>query len=288
MNKTSHSFEISPKKHLLYINFREYWRYRDLLFLLVKRDFVAAYKQTVLGPLWFFIQPIISSIIYSVVFNRVAKISTNEVPPYLFYLGSLTMWSFFSACFTSSSNLFTGGAALFGKVYFPRLIVPLAAIINNMIRFGMQFLLFIATYLYYMYYSTSNVALDISIYILLLPVLIILVSGIGLGLGIIVSSLTTKYRDLTNLVGFGIQLLLYASPVIYPVSQIPEDIPYLKEILALNPLTSILESFRLAFFETGSTMHWGGLLYTFVFMVVVFIIGLIAFNRTEKNFIDTV
>jgi len=281
MKQDSYIFEITPKTSLFAFNFKEIWQYRDLLILFVRRDFVAMYKQTILGPLWFFLQPIISSFVFYIIFNRVAKIPTDGMPPYLFYLAGLTAWNYFSSCLNSTSNVFVGNAGIFGKVYFPRLISPLSIVISNIIRFGIQFLVFMMFYAYF-YFQGAKIA--ISIYITLFPALILLMAGLGLGMGLIISALTTKYRDLTFLVGFGVQLFMYATPVIYPLSQIPEKYQH---YIMLNPMTGVIETFRLAFLGVG-TMNWTAMWYAFAVMFVLLFVGVILFNRTEKNFMDTV
>ncbi len=281
MSSDSYTFVITPKKSLFNFNFKEIWQYRDLLLLFVRRDFVAVYKQTILGPLWFFIQPIVSSFVFYVIFTGVASIPTDGMPPYLFYLAGLTAWNYFSSCLTSTSNVFVSNAGIFGKVYFPRLITPLAIVISNLIKFAMQFIVFMLFYVYFLYHGAN---LHITIYATLFPVLLLLMAGLGLGLGIMVSALTTKYRDFTFLVGFGVQLLMYATPVIYPLSEIPEKY---QGLIMLNPMTGVVETFRLAFLGS-STMNWNALLYSIVSMVVILFVGIVLFNRTEKNFMDTV
>lgn len=249
--------------------------------MFVRRDFVATYKQTILGPIWFFIQPIISSFVFFIVFNQFGKIPTDGVPPYLFYLAGLTAWNYFSTCLTSTSNVFVGNAGIFGKVYFPRLITPLSIVISNLIKFGIQFLLFLAFYVAYLFKGADFVP---NMYILLLPFLIIIMAGLGLGFGLAISALTTKYRDLTFLLTFGIQLLMYATPVIYPLSQIPAKFQF---YIKLNPMTGIIETFKTAFFGTSS-VDWMMLGYSFVFMMLMLFGGILIFNKTEKNFMDTV
>ncbi|MHA4846788.1 ABC transporter permease [Flavitalea antarctica] len=274
--------EIKPSSGLFDLNLRDLLRYRYLLFLFVKRDFVAQYKQTVLGPFWHILQPVLTSVIFMFVFGKVARIPTEGVPPILFYLSGLTLWNYFAACFTNTSNTFVHNAAIFGKVYFPRLIIPLSVVLSNIIRLGVQLLLLIGVMIYYHF---NGFPIIFSSSILILPALIILMAGIGLGLGIIVSSLTTKYRDLTVLVGFGVQLLMYATPIVYPLSYL-NNTGY-QSIVKLNPLTGIVEAFRYALFQMG-TFHVGDLIYTFLFMLIVLGIGLLLFNKVEKTFMDTV
>ncbi len=280
MQRQLHS-EITPKRHLLDINLKELFHYKDLLLLFVRRDFVAVYKQTILGPLWFFIQPILSSLVFFVVFNKFGKIPTDGIPPFLFYLSGLTAWNYFSTCLTTTSNVFVGNAAIFGKVYFPRLITPLSIVISNLIKFGIQLFLFV---LIYIYYALRGYPLSLHAELALLPLLVLLMAGLGLGFGLVFSALTTKYRDLSFLLTFGVQLFMYATPVIYPLSQIPEKLRF---YVQLNPLTSILETFKTAFFGT-TAVNWLALGYSFGFMVILVFIGVIIFNRTEQNFMDTV
>ncbi len=249
--------------------------------LFVHRDFIAYYKQTILGPLWFFIQPLLTSLVFTVIFGQIAKISTDGLPPILFYLAGVTAWNYFADCFKKTSNSFTQNAHIFGKVYFPRVIVPLSIVITNLISFSIQFLLLLS---FIIYYKLMGAAISPNIYIFLFPLIMIMMGLMGLGFGMIVSSLTTKYRDLQFLVAFGIQLLMYATPVIYPVSTIPVKYQWL---ITANPMTSIIETFRYAFLGTGS-FSWLGLAYSFVFTLIIFILGLLVFNKTEKNFMDIV
>ena len=272
---------IQPKKHLLDINLKEIWQYRDLLTMFVKRDIVTVYKQTILGPVWFVLQPILTTAIYIVVFGNIAKISTDGVPMILFYLAGIIVWNYFSECFTVTSKTFADNAGVFGKVYFPRLVSPISKVVSGLIKFGIQFGLFLCVFLYF--YVQTN-AVHPNWYILLTPYLIFLMGLIGLGFGIIFTSLTTKYRDLTFLITFGVQLLMYATPVIYPASMLHGK---LKTIIMLNPLTSLVETFKYAFLGSGS-LSWNALLYTTVFTLVTLCVGIVIFNRTERSFIDTV
>ena len=272
---------ISPKRGLLDINLKEIWRYRDLTMLFVRRDFVSRYKQTILGPLWFIIQPILTTLMFTLVFGRLAGISTDGLPPMLFYMAGTVAWSYFSTCLNATSNTFIANAGIFGKVYFPRLTVPISIVISNLIQFGIQFALMMALMLIY---ALSGVHIHVNIYVLLIPYLLVLMALMGLGFGIIVSSLTTKYRDLTNLVAFGMQLWMYATPIIYPLSKIPAR--YKLYIMA-NPVTPIVETFRYALLGSG-TVSRGMLLYCSVFTVVVLVLGVIMFNRVEQSFMDVV
>lgn len=272
---------ISAKTSIFKIDLKEVWRYRDLLFLFVKRDFVTFYKQTILGPLWFIIQPLLTTITYVVIFGNVAKISTDSAPKLAFYLAGVTIWSYFSDTLIKTANVFTANANIFGKVYFPRLIMPLSLVCSALIKFGVQFLIFLSVLLYY-YFAEGTV--QPNVYIFLTPVLIAIMAILSLGMGMIISSMTTKYKDLSFLVAFGVQLFMYATPVVYPLSVIPEEY---KTFLVLNPLTGIFECFRYAFLGTGS-FEPSMLVYSFIVAVVILGIGTIVFNKVEKSFIDTV
>ena len=277
--------EIKPQSHLLDINLKEVWKYRDLLWMFVKRDFTAQYKQTILGPLWHFIQPLFTTIVFLVVFTNIAKISTDGVPPVLFYMSGITIWNYFSSCLNATSNTFVANAGIFGKVYFPRLVIPLSTVMSNIVKFGIQFLLLLAAMLWYRLSSTSlNLSQPLSTFILI-PAIILIMAGLGLGLGIIISSMTTKYRELTVLIGFAVQLLMYATPVVYPLSTITSD--KLRFWITLNPLTPLVEAFRYAMLGVGSfdTASFG---YSIGFMVITLFIGLLIFSKVEKTFMDTV
>ncbi|MEA5141172.1 ABC transporter permease [Arcicella rigui] len=272
---------IKPKDTLFRLRLNEIWQYRDLLILFVQRDFVAKYKQTILGPLWFFIQPIFQTIVLAIVFGGMAKLSTGGMPPVLFYLLGVTGWNYFSNCLRTTSNTFTVNASLFGKVYFPRAITPISIIISNLIQFGIGFILFLIIYAYFLFIGYP---LKPNITLLLLPFLIIIMGLLGLGLGMLISALTTKYRDLQYLVEFGVQLLMYATPVILPLSAIPSKY---RIFMLVNPMTGVLETLKYGFFGTG-TFSWELLGYSAVFMAVSFVVGLLVFNYTEKNFMDVV
>ena len=274
---------IKPKNKWFQIDLKSIWKYRDLMLLLVRRDFVAVYKQTILGPLWFFIQPIITSFTFTFIFGSVAKISTDGNPPILFYLAGITLWTYFADCLTKTSNTFISNAGVFGKVYFPRLIMPLSILISNLIKLGLQFLIFIAVWLFYITSSSLSISPHWE-YIWMIPVLIFMMAGLGFGFGILISSLTTKYRDLTFLVSFGVQLLMYGSSVVLPISSMSQKV---KTIMLLNPLTSIIEAFKFIFLGSGSfEPSW--LIYGFIFMNVVVLLAVIIFNKVEKSFMDTV
>jgi lipopolysaccharide transport system permease protein len=272
---------ISPKRNLLDLHVAEIWRYRDLLKMLIKRDFVTIYKQTILGPVWLFIQPVFTALIYMVIFARVANISTEGVPPILFYLGGISIWNYFGICFSRTSTIFDSNKHIFGKVYFPRMVSPLAVVVVELFKFLIQYILFIGVLLFYIY---KGAAIHVNMYAFLTPVLLILMAGIGMGFGMIVSSLTTKYRDLQFLMGFLIQLWMYVTPIIYPISFVPE--PY-RNLLRWNPIAPIVESFKFGYFGVG-TFTWSGLVYSGVFMIVLLSIGAIIFNKTERSFMDTI
>lgn len=273
---------IESKAKLFDLNLKEVWRYRDLLFLFVKRDFAAQYKQTILGPLWHFIQPLFTTLIFYFVFTRIAHISTDGLPAVLFYMTGITLWNFFAGCLNSTSNTFVANAGIFGKVYFPRLVIPVSTVFSNLIKFGIQLLLLAVLIIYYIIFRKTT--LHPGYYLLLVPIVLFIMAGIGLGVGIIVSSLTTKYRDLTILVGFGVQLLMYATPVIYPISVLTQSGKFLMQF---NPLAPLIESFRLALLGKGD-FNWLGLLYSVGFMAVVLFLGVMIFSKVEKSFMDTV
>lgn len=278
-------YEISAERKPFDLNLREVWRYRDLLILFVKRDITTVYKQTILGPLWYFIQPLFTSVIFTLVFNNLGSISTGSIPPFLFNLAGITAWNYFTACFTGTSNTFRANAGIFGKVYFPRVIMPMSVTISNLVKFGIQLLIFIIFYCYYLFQGAD---LSPNLHLLLFPVYVVMMALLGLGLGMIVSSMTTKYRDLNVLVGFAVSLLMYVSAVPYPLSEAREKLPaWVADFVEYNPLTQIIEGFRFMMLDTGS-FSWLGFFYTLVVSVVLFLLGLVIFNRTEKSFIDSV
>jgi lipopolysaccharide transport system permease protein len=277
-------FEITPKNKFFTLNLKEVWQYRDLLFLFVKRDVITVYKQTVLGPLWYLIQPLFTSVTFTIIFNNVAGINTGTIPPFLFNLAGITVWNYFTACLNGTSNTFASNAGIFGKVYFPRIITPLSVVISNLIKFGIQFLIFTAFYFYY-YIQGANLSLNGLV--LFFPVLIVMMGILGLGLGMLISSLVTKYRDFNNLIGFGVQLLMYLSAVMYPMELIKQKIPEYGWMVKYNPLAYLIETARYMLLNVGDISS-SGLAYTFGVTVAVFFIGLLVFNRTEKSFIDTV
>ena len=273
---------VKPKSSWFEFNFKEIWRYRDLLFMFVKRDVVSTYKQTILGPLWFFIQPILTALTFTIIFGNIANLSTDDKPKFLFYLAGTTCWNYFADCLNSTSGTFINNAGIFGKVYFPRLISPLSVVISSVLKFLIQFLLFIGVFIV-MYFNDAN--LQPNKLMLLIPFLVLLMGIMGLGLGIIVSSFTTKYRDLRFLISFGIQLFMYITPVILPLSQFKG---IMKKVVMANPMTPIIETFKAAFLGVPKDYAINGLFYTTIFTVVVFCLAILIFNKVEKSFMDTV
>ncbi len=274
---------IRPKEKLLSVDFKEIWQYRDLLTLFVKRNIITQYKQTVLGPLWYVIQPMMTTVMYMVVFGGIAKISTDGLPQPLFYLAGICFWQYFADCLNKTSNTFVANAGIFGKVYFPRLITPLSDAVSNLVRFSIQFTLFLAVYAYYQLFT--DVQIHTNWYALLIPVLVVMLAGLALGFGILFSSMTTKYRDLQLLLSFFVSLWMYATPVIYPLSTITN--PKLMLIMQLNPLTGIIEFFKYGMLGVGCH-EWWMLGYSFAFMVVLLGFGIVVFNKVQRSFMDTV
>ena len=277
-------YEITPKDKFFTFPIKEIWHYRDLLFLFVKRDVVTMYKQTILGPLWYFIQPLFTSVIFTIIFNTIAGIETGMVPPFLFNMASITVWNYFSSCLTATSDTFKANASLFGKVYFPRVIMPLSIVISNLIKFGLQLLIFIG---FYVYYVTTGSTIYPNSTLLLFPILVLLMGMLGLGLGMIISSMVTKYRDLTFLVTFGMQLLMYISAVNYPLALVKEKLPQYSWIVDYNPMAYVIEISRYILLDTGS-FSIQSFLYVTTVTIAVLLIGLLIFNKTEKTFIDNV
>lgn len=273
---------IEPQGNLFHLNLRDVWRYRDLLGLLVKRDFTAFYKQTILGPLWFFIQPLFTTITFVFVFGNLAGLSTDGLPQPLFYMLGIVAWNYFAECVTKTSTVFKDNANIFGKVYFPRLIMPLSIVVSNLVKLGVQLLMFLILLIYFV--IRKDYVPNFSSYTLLVPVYLIIMAALGLGVGMIISAMTTKYRDLSFLVTFGIQLFMYATPVIYPISSAPSEYKWLIEI---NPMTSILEGIRFSTLGVGS-FSFVSLFYTIIFTTAVLIFGVLIFNKVEKSFVDTV
>lgn len=279
--QTDWDLTINPHSKWYDLRIKEIFKYKDLLFLFVKRDFVSIYKQTILGPLWFFLQPIITAITFTVIFGNLAKISTDGLPQILFYMAGITLWNYFADTLTKTADTFSSNANIFGKVYFPRMIVPLSVVVSNLIKLAIQFLLFLGIWIYYLIQSDL---IHPNKMLVLIPFLIILIGFMALSFGIIISSLTTKYRDLKFLVTFGIQLMMYASPIVYPLSIVPEKY---KWIIVANPVTSIIETFKYAFLGVGE-FSWLYLVYSTLFTIILFMIGLVIFHRVEKSFMDTV
>lgn len=283
MNK-EWDFIIENKSNPLNLDIKEVWRYKDLLFMYVKRDIVTFYKQTVLGPLWFVIQPVFTTLMFMFVFGGIAGISTDGIPQAVFYLSGLVCWNYFSDCLSKCSDTFNANQQIFGKVYFPRLIVPLSITVSNLIKMAIQLVLFLVVYIYY--YVTLD-CFQINPTILLFPLLIIMLGCLGLGFGLIISSMTTKYRDLRFLISFGVQLWMYITPVIYPLSVMKNNYPHYMWVIVANPLTSILETFKYGFTGVG-VFDWWYLLYSFIFTVVILLLGIVVFNRVQKNFMDVI
>lgn len=280
MNKNGYT-EITPNNRLLNLNLRELIAYKDLIYMYVKRDIVTMYKQTILGPLWFVIQPILTTVMFMFVFGNLAGISTDGIPGPLFYFAGIILWNYFADCLNKTSGTFTTNQNVFGKVYFPRLVVPISVTISNLVKFFIQFAIFIIIYIVY---SFKGVGIAPNWYALLFPLLVVMSAGLALGFGIIFSSMTTKYRDLTFLLQFGVQLWMYATPVIYPLSTMPADKQW---IFQLNPMTSIIETFKYGAIGNG-VFSWSWLLYSLIFMAITLLLGTIIFNKVEKDFMDTV
>lgn len=281
LEKDNWDIIIRPRNRRFTLNLKEVWQYRDLLMMYIKRDIVTMYKQTVLGPLWFVIQPLFTVFTYFFIFGKIAQISTDSLPPILFYLSGNMAWAYFSECLGRTSGTFLGNAGVFSKVYFPRLVVPIAASISTLVKFGIQLALFI---IIYTYYDITGANIYPTIYLLLFPVLVIMLAFMGIGFGLVISSITTKYRDLALFFGFITQLWMYATPIIYPLSTIPEKYRWIVE---LNPLTSIIESMKYGLMGEG-TFSWISLGYSFCFMAIILLIGIFMFNKAERNFIDVI
>jgi lipopolysaccharide transport system permease protein len=272
---------IRPQRHLLDLRLGDLWRARDLIMLFVWRDFVSFYKQTILGPLWYLIQPLLTTLVFTIIFGRIANLPTDGLPQFLFYLSGTVIWSYFADCLNKTSQTFIANANLFGKVYFPRLAVPISILISNLVAFAIQFCMFLG---FLIYYLVIGAEVHPNAWVLLTPVLLLLMAGLGLGFGVIVSSLTTRYRDLRFLVTFGVTLWMYATPVIYPVSAIPERY---QPLILVNPLTPIVEAFRYAYLGAG-TINGLMLAYSAGCTLIVLLIGTVLFNRIEQTFMDTV
>ncbi|MGZ3777223.1 MAG: ABC transporter permease [Mucilaginibacter sp.] len=276
--------EITPESSLFDLKLRDTWHYRDLLLLLVRRDFVSFYKQTVLGPLWFFIQPLATIVLFNFVFANIAKISTGKIPAPIFYLAGTIIWNYFSDCLTKTSTVFKDNSAMLGKVYFPRLIMPLSIVLSNLIRFGVQLLLFL---LMMAIYSAQGFSIHPNLHLLLFPVLVLLIAALGLGLGMMISAVTTKYRDLAFVVTFAVPLLMYTTTVIYPLSTAVTKYPAYSWLIKFNPITSVIETFRYGFLGEGS-FSWDLLGYSTGLTLVILLLGIIIFNKVERTFVDTI
>ena len=273
---------IQPQKSLFHINYREIWKYKDLILLFVRRDLIAIYKQTILGPLWHIIQPLLTTITFTIIFGRIAKLSTDGLPQVLFYMAGVVTWTYFGESLKKTSGTFIANAGIFGKVYFPRLVMPISVVISNLISFTIQFSFFLCFLAYFYFFTDSQV--HPNLFVFLLPFLIVIMAFLGLGFGIIISSMTTKYRDLAFVVGFGVQLFMYASPVIYPLSSVSGKLRY---IILANPMTSVIETVRYAFLGVGEYNPLY-ILYSLSFTIVILFLGILMFNRIEKNFTDTI
>lgn len=275
---------IQPDKKLFSLDLQEVWRYRDLLFMYVKRDIVTMYKQTILGPLWYIIQPLFTTIMFMFVFGGIAGISTDGLPQPLFYMAGILCWNYFSECLTKCSETFNANQQIFGKVYFPRLVVPFSITLSSLLKMVIQFVLFIAIYIFYI---CSGYTPNITWYILLVPLLVVMLAGLGLGFGLIISSMTTKYRDLRFMISFGVQLWMYITPVIYPLSILKQNYPNYVWAIVANPLTSIIETFKLSFLGQG-TFEWSYLLYSIIFTIIVMFLGMLTFNKVQRSFMDVI
>ena len=280
---------IKPRNKLLEVNLKELWNYRDLISLFIKRNIITQYKQTILGPLWFVVQPALTVIMYMIVFGGIAGIPTDGVPRPLFYLAGTCMWQYFADCLTKTSNTFVDNAGIFGKVYFPRLAIPIANVLSNLVRFGIQFAFFLVVYAIYALWGDSSA--HFTWYALLFPVLVLMMAGLALGFGILISSMTTKYRDLQVLFSFIVSLWMYATPIVYPLSQTKSmfwnGIPVHK-LMCLNPVTPVIETFKYGFLGAGEFVGWRWLLYSLVFMVILLMLGIVVFNKVQRSFMDTV
>ena len=281
-------YTISSQKKLIDFNFREIWRYRDLLFLFVKRDIITLYKQTILGPLWYLIQPLFTSLIFTLIFNNLADIPTgNGVPNFLFNLAGITAWNYFKECLIGTSDTFKKNENIFGKVYFPRVIMPMSVVVSNLLKFGIQLLVLTGFYIYYVYFSSIDYTVAPGLNIITFPLFVVLMALLGLGLGMIVSSMTTKYRDLTFLIQFGVQLLMYGSAVMYPMSYFQTKLPNYYWLIEWNTIAIIVESFRTIILGQGE-LNISKIIYAIVVSCIIFLLGLVIFNKTEKSFIDTI
>jgi lipopolysaccharide transport system permease protein len=280
--RTEWDLKIRPQSSLFSLNLSELWHYKDLLFLLVKRDFISFYKQTVLGPVWFFVQPLLTTFIYVFVFGNLAGLSSDGMPPPVFYMSGVVAWNYFAECLIKTSTVFRDNANIFGKVYFPRLIMPLSIVASNLVRFAVQLLLLVATIIYFAWFKGFPV--QTGAHLLLFPVMVLFMAMLGLGLGMLISAMTTKYRDLAYLVAFGVQLLMYATPVIYPLTSVPEKVG---RVIEYNPMTPIIEGIRYSLLGRGS-LTVSSFLYAFASSMLILALGTFVFNKVEKDFIDSV
>ena len=286
---------IRPHEKMWHVDFKEIWRYRDLITLFVKRNIIVQYKQTVLGPLWFLIQPVLTVLMNMVVFGGIAKMSTDGIPQPLFYLAGNVCWFYFSDCLNQTSSTFRANAGMFGKVYFPRMVVPISTVMSNLLRFGIQLGLFVAMYLYFfangapihfgLIFPSAPIVINVLVFVFVFVLMVIMLAGLGLGFGILISSMTTKYRDLSILFSFIVSLWMYATPIVYPLSMV--TIPKLRLLMLMNPMTSIIEAFKYATLGEGF-FSWLALGYSFIFMSVLLIFGIVIFNRVQRSFMDTV
>ena len=281
MKEKNWDIVIKPSKGFVNINLKELIKYKDLIILLVKRDFVTFYKQTILGPLWYILQPLINTIVFTIIFGNLAKIPTDNLPPFLFYMAGNIIWGYFAFCLNSTSTTFVKNADLFGKVYFPRITVPISTVIIGLFQFILQFIFFIC---FYIYFVSKGLDIKVSYSILFLPLILFQTALVALGFGLLISSLTSKYRDLVFVLGFGIQLWMFATPIVYPLSIIPDNYVIFS---ILNPMTSIVECFKYIFFNESS-IKFAHILLSNLITLIVFVLGIVVFYRTEKNFLDTV
>ena len=284
MEQNNWDIIIQPNTKLFSLNLTEVWKYKDLLSMYVKRDIVTLYKQTILGPLWYIIQPLMTTIMFMFVFGGIAGISTDGLPQPLFYMAGILCWNYFSECLTRCADTFNANQNVFGKVYFPRLVVPLSIAISSLLKMAIQFVLFITIYLFYLFQGYSP---QITWYVLLFPILIIMLAGLGLGFGLLISSMTTKYRDLKFLVSFGVQLWMYITPVIYPLSVLKDNYPQYVWAIVINPLTAVIETFKIGFLGQG-TFSWTYLIYSLFFTFVIMTWGIVTFNKVQRSFMDTI
>ncbi|WP_114936929.1 ABC transporter permease [Mucilaginibacter endophyticus] len=283
-NDNDWDIEITAKSSIFDLNLKDLWHYRDLLLLFVRRDFVSFYKQTILGPIWFFVQPVITILFYTLVFGNLAGIPVDGLPKPLFYLAGTIVWNYFSECLTKTSTVFRDSAGLLGKVYFPRLIMPLSVVLSNLIKFGVQFILFL---ILYVFYWSKGSDINPNAILMMLPLLIVMIAALGLGFGMIISAVTTKYRDLAFIVSFGVPLLMYTTTVIYPLSIVEIKYPAYSWLIKFNPVTAIIETFRYGFLGRGA-FSWQLMGYSLITTLIILLTGTIIFNRVEKNFVDTV